>query len=310
MGPRIRSELPHQPDLRSSRCHRSRGRNTLVERENSRQSHRGSESSLSQLSRLVHIARTDFSYFFRTKWLMAILISLNISDMLVTGLVYKGLVTFDYFRFLVPGIVVVGLFSAATDTGRRIWLALREGVVQYYLTLPIRTGGLVGAYIISGGLGGIVYSGALLAIAYFALSFLGTSTIPIQGIVYALALIPFLFVLATGIAGLAAFFASVSRRGEIYWVYAQALQVSMVTISTVFYPAQTIAQYLPAPVATIAEYNPLSLAAGVLRDSAFAGNPLDTSVLTNLLATSLPLAILGALAYWTILRNIRLKGKP
>jgi len=235
---------------------------------------------------------------------MAVLISLSLSDMLVVGLVYGRLIPtkfagLSYFQFLVPGIVVVGLFSAATDTGRRIWL-----------TLPVRTGGLVGAYIISGGLGGIVYSGALLAIAYFALSFLGTSTIPIQGIVYALALIPFLFVLATGIAGLAAFFASVSRRGEIYWVYAQALQVSMVTISTVFYPAQTIAQYLPAPVATIAEYNPLSLAAGVLRNSAFAGNPLDTSVLTNLLATSLPLAILGALAYWTILRNIRLKGKP
>src|SRR5436853_13962 len=82
---------------------------------------------------------------------MAILISLNISDMLVTGLVYKGLVTFDYFRFLVPGIVVMGLFSAATDTGRRIWLALREGVVQYYMTLPVRTSGLVAAYILSGG---------------------------------------------------------------------------------------------------------------------------------------------------------------
>src|SRR5881628_3978530 len=105
--------------------------------------------------------------------------------MLVTALVLGRMISPEYFSFLVPGIVVVGLFSAATDTGRRIWLALREGVVQYYLTLPVRTGGLVGAYIISGGLGGIVYSGALLAIAYFALSFLGTSTIPIQGIVYA-----------------------------------------------------------------------------------------------------------------------------
>src|SRR3989441_6711090 len=197
---------------------------------------------MSQLSRLVRIARTDFSYFFRTKWLMAVLISLSLSDMLVMGLVYGRLIGPAYFRFLVPGIVVVGLFSAATDTGRRVWLALREGVVQYYMTLPIRTGGVFGAYIISGGLGGIVYSGALLAIAYLALSFLGPTAIPIQGVLYALVLIPFLFVLATGIAGLAAFFASVSRRGEMYWVYAQALQVSMVTISTVFYPAQTIAQ--------------------------------------------------------------------
>src|SRR5438105_13097103 len=100
---------------------------------------------------------------------MAILISLNISDMLVTGLVYKGLVTFDYFRFLVPGIVVMGLFSAATDTGRRIWLALRDGGVQYYMTLPRRTPGLVAAYIIPGGLGAIVSSRVLLTIASLVL---------------------------------------------------------------------------------------------------------------------------------------------
>jgi len=148
---------------------------------------------------------------------MAILISLNVSDMLVTGLVYKGLMTFDYFRFLVPGIVVMGLFGAATDTGRRIWLALREGVVQYYMTLPIRTSGLVAAYIVSGGLGGMVYSGTLLIIASFVL--------PPQSILNAVLLLPFLFVLSTGIAGLAAFFASISRKGEIYWIYAQALQV-------------------------------------------------------------------------------------
>ncbi len=257
---------------------------------------------MSELSRLVLIARTDFSYFFRTKWLMAILISLNVSDMLVTGLVYKGLIAFDYFRFLVPGIVVMGLFSAATDTGRRIWLALREGVVQYYMTLPVRTSGLVVAYIISGGLGGIVYSGSLLVIA--------SLVAPLQSILNAVLLIPLLFVLATGIAGLAAFFASISRKGEIYWVYAQALQVSMVTVSTIFYPAQTISQYFPGPIAVIAENNPLSLAAAALRDTAFGSGTLTLNIAANLLAVSLPLALLGAVAYWLILRTIRLRGKP
>jgi ABC-2 type transport system permease protein len=239
---------------------------------------------------------------------MAILLTLSLSDMLVTALVYRGIVTnnaavgSDYFRFLVPGIVVVGLFSAATDTGRRVWLAMRDGVVQYYMTLPLNTSGLVVANIISGGLGGLVYSGLLLVIA--------SIVIPPQGLVNAILILPFLFVLSTGIAGLAAFFASVSRRGEIYWAYAQALQVSMVTISTVFYPATVINQFLPAPVATIAEYNPLSLAAGVLRSSAFGGTSLDTNALATLLATSLPLAVAGAIAYWVILRTIRIKGKP
>ncbi len=145
---------------------------------------------MSEFSRLVRVARADFSYFFRTKWLMAILITLNVSDMLVTGLVYKNVISFDYFRFLIPGIVVVGLFSAATDTGRRIWLALRDGVVQYYMTLPVRTSGLVVANIISGGLGGIVYSGLLLIIA--------SVVFPPQGILNAILILPFLFVLSTG----------------------------------------------------------------------------------------------------------------
>src|SRR5207249_11426135 len=99
---------------------------------------------------------------------MAVLISLSLSDMLVVGLVYTRLIPASnaigssYFQFLVTGIVEVGLFSAATDTGRRIWLALREGVVQYHLTLPIRTRGLVGAYILSARLAGLDVSGAWL----------------------------------------------------------------------------------------------------------------------------------------------------
>ncbi len=258
---------------------------------------------MSQLSRILLVARTDFSYFFRTKWLMAILISLNLSDMLVTGLVYKGLINrLDYFKFLIPGIVTMGLFTAATDTGRRIWLALREGVVQYYLTLPVRTSGLVAAYILSGGLGGVVYSLSLLAIAAMVL--------PPQGIMNILILLPFMFVLATGIAGLAAFLASVSRQGEVYWAYAQALQVSMVTISTIFFPLETIRHFLPGPFVALAENNPLSLATQALRDSAFGTMPLTSEILTALLATSLPLAVLGAVAYWTILRVIRVRGKP
>jgi len=265
---------------------------------------------MSGFSRLFLVARTDFSYFFRTKWLMAVLISLNVSDMLVYALVISKIISASYFTFLVPGIVTVGLFSAATDTGRRIWLALREGVAQYYMTLPLRTSGLVLAYIISGGLGGVVYSSTLLIIGLVAAQSIGSAMIHPQNILNALLILPFLFVLATGIAGLAGFFASISRRGEMYWVYAQALQVTMITLSTIFYPAQVISQYLPGPIATIAEYNPLSLAATALRDSAFGSSPLDLGVLSSLILTALPLAILGGLSYWLILRNLGIKGKP
>ena len=93
-------------------------------------------------------------------------------------------------------------------------------------------------------------------------------------------------------------------------VYARALQVSIVTIGTIFYPASTIAQYLPWPIVVIAHNYPLSLAAGALRDSAFGGSALSTTLVGNLLGVSLPLAAVGALAYWIILRTIRIRGKP
>src|SRR5690242_4127150 len=92
MDPRHRHASTREPVPRSRSHHRSRCRNTLAKRENCRQGHRGSQGGMSQFSRLVRIARTDFSYFFRTKWLMAVLISLSLSDMLVVGLVYGKLI--------------------------------------------------------------------------------------------------------------------------------------------------------------------------------------------------------------------------
>ena len=99
---------------------------------------------MTELLAILQLARNDFSYFFRTKWLMAVLLSLNLSDMLVVALVYKQIIPLskiNYFQFFVPAVIVMGMFAAALDTGRRIWLAIREGVIQYYLSLPISTPG-------------------------------------------------------------------------------------------------------------------------------------------------------------------------
>ena len=75
---------------------------------------------MSEIHRILALTRNDFSYFFRTKWLMAVLLSLNLSDMLVVALVYGKLMTFDYFQFFAPGLAVVGLFASAFMIGREI----------------------------------------------------------------------------------------------------------------------------------------------------------------------------------------------
>ncbi len=251
---------------------------------------------------ILQIAMTDFSYFFRTKWLIAFLLGLNFSDMLVVALVYRGLMSLDYFQFFVPAVVVTGIFAAALDVGRRIFLALRDGNVQYYLSLPVSTEGLVAAYLLAGGMTGLVYSGPLLIMTILLL---GT-----DAIFNVLIMLPFLLVLAVGLSGLAAGLAAIaSTRGEFFYAYQQLLQTLLLVFSTVFYPAYILERYLPSFLVVVASANPLSLAADGLRTYAFRGQPIDAGYLLGLSLTSLPFALLGGFVYLQVLDMIRVNGK-
>lgn len=257
---------------------------------------------MSELQRILQVARNDFSYFFRTKWLMAVLLSLNLSDMLVVALVYRRLMTFDYFQFFVPAVVVMGLFAASLDTGRRIWLAMRENVIQYYLSLPISTRGLVIAYLLAGGSAALVYSSSLLLIALLVLPAHAVSTI--------LILMPFLFVLAMGLAGIAATLAAfASTHGEYFFAFQTVVQTALLTFSTVFYPIDVIRNYLPPPLVSFAAANPLSQAAEAIRQFAFSGLPIQPWFLANMLLASIPFALLGGVSYFLALRTMQARGK-
>lgn len=251
---------------------------------------------------ILAVARSDFSYFFRTKWLMAVLLSLNLSDMLVVALVYKRMMTFNYFAYFVPGVIIMGLFAASLDTGRRIWLALREGVIQYELSLPISTQGLVIAYLLAGGSAALVYASSLMAIALIVL--------PAQAIWSGIMLLPFLFVLAMGLAGIAATLAAVaSNQGEFFFAFQDILQIMLLSLSTVYYPINMVEKILPPALVSLVQANPLSLAATALRQYTFAGSPVAALALVQILIASLPFTVLGAIAYLMALRKLQTQGK-
>lgn len=257
---------------------------------------------MSEIRVILAVARNDFSYFFRTKWLMAILLSLNLSDMLVVALVYERMMSIDYFFYFVPAVIVMGLFAAALDTGRRIWLALREGVIQYELSLPISTPGLVAAYLLAGGAAALVYATSLMAIAMIVL--------PASAIWSAVVLLPFLFVLAMGLAGIAATLAAVaSTHGEFFFAFQNIVQVAILTLSTVYYPIEVVQKYLPPILVAFVSANPLSLATDALRQYSFAGAPIDPMLLVKILIASIPFTIVGAFAYLGALRKLQVEGK-
>jgi len=257
---------------------------------------------MTELLAILQLARNDFSYFFRTKWLMAVLLSLNLSDMLVVALVYEQVMTFNYFQFFVPAVIVMGMFVAALDTGRRIWLAIREGVIQYYLSLPISTQGIVVAYLLAGGLAAMVYSTSLLLIALVIL--------PAAAVGSTLVLLPFLFFLAMGLAGISATLAALaSTHGEYFFAYQQVVQILLLTLSTVYYPIETVKNYFPAFLTGIVSANPLSLAAQAMRQYTFSGYPVQPFFLLDILLASLPFTAVGAVTYLAALRTIQAKGK-
>ncbi|UCH31984.1 MAG: ABC transporter permease [Candidatus Bathyarchaeota archaeon] len=257
---------------------------------------------MSEIRVILALARNDFSYFFRTKWLMAILLSLNLSDMLVVALVYKKMMTFDYFSYFVPAVIIMGLFAASLDTGRRIWLALREGVIQYELSLPVSTPGIVLAYLLAGGAAALVYASSLMAIALIVL--------PVGAIWSALMLLPFLFVLAMGLAGIAATLSAIaSTHGEFFFAFQNIVQTVLLIFSTVYYPIEVIQNFLPSFLVVVAEANPLSLAAEALRQYTFAGVSIELSFLMKILLSSIPFAIVGAFAYLGALRKLQVEGK-
>jgi ABC-type polysaccharide/polyol phosphate export permease len=256
----------------------------------------------SEIHVVLALARSDFSYFFRTKWLMAVLLSLNLSDMLVVALVYRRMMTFNYFAYFVPAVIIMGLFAASLDTGRRIWLALREGVIQYELSLPVSIQGLVAAYLIAGGCAALVYASSLMVIAFIVL--------PAQSIVSALMLLPFLFVLAMGLAGISAALAALaSTHGEFFFAFQNILQGLLLTLSTVYYPIEYIKNAVPSFLVTAVSANPLSLASEALRQYTFQGVAIEPFALAQILAASVPFAVVGAVAYLWTLQKIQTEGK-
>ena len=250
---------------------------------------------------MLRVLGVDLSYFFRTKWLVATLVTLNLSDMLVAGVIYNNMMPFNYFVFFAPGVVVSAMFAAALDVGRRVYLGLTEGVTQYYLSLPISLDALTWAHLLSAGFGGLIYGGIILAFAVAAVPRLASLAL--------LLFLPLMFVLSMGLSGITAVLNLFSRGGDRYWVFAEGIQTALLGLSTVFYPVQTMRAVLPSPVVSVVLANPLSQAADALRDVAGSSPAISPGVVLGVVTTSLLLMLVGAVGYRHVFAKVREDGK-
>ena len=212
---------------------------------------------------VIRMVEHDFRNFFRYKWWLVGLISMNLADLFVSALVYNTILKpsvssaiGSYFNFFAPGLAVTGLFASAFMIGREINMERRREVHHYMLSLPMTRLELAIGRVLSGGLRGMMYMSPLLLTCFI---FVGFPTIW-----QLLLILAVLFLLAVGISGLSISIAVstsslekfITARGAVYYV--------LFFCSTVFYPL-TVIQSAGAGLATLAEINPLSGASDMIR---------------------------------------------
>jgi ABC-2 type transport system permease protein len=212
---------------------------------------------------IIRMIEHDFRNFFRYKWWLVGLISMNLADLFVSALVYNTILKSSvssaigsYFNFFAPGLAVTGLFASAFMIGREINMERRREVHHYMLSLPMTRLELAIGRVLSGGLRGMMYMSPLLLTCFI---FVGFPTIW-----QLLLILAVLFLLAVGISGLSISIAVstsslekfITARGAVYYV--------LFFCSTVFYPLSVI-QNAGAGLATLAEINPLSGASDMIR---------------------------------------------
>jgi ABC-2 type transport system permease protein len=212
---------------------------------------------------LIYIVEHDIKNFFKYKWWLAGLISMNIADIAILALIFNNIITrFQYFNFVLPGIVVGALFASAFAIGREINIEFRRGIHHYLLSLPLSKNEIIFGRIISGGMRGIIYMSPFLIINIIYYYSLGIT--PNWQIVLLSFII--LLVLSLGISALSISMAASTRSFDLYVTLRGLFYFVLLFCSTIFYPMQ-ILNTLPQPIPLIATYNPVTHGANILRNA-------------------------------------------
>lgn len=256
---------------------------------------------------VLHVVEHDFRNFFRYKWWLAGLISMNLADLFIMALVYNQMVHPDiakqiisYFSFFAPGVTVIGLFASAYMIGREINMEVRRQIHHYMLSLPITRLELAAGRLLAGGLRGMMYMSPLLLTTFLILGF--------PSLPQLLVILGALFLLATGISGLSIATAVsttslekfITARGLVYYV--------LFFCSSIFYPLsliQTLGQegIMPQPIVVLAELNPLSSGTDLIRSFLMGTPPFSFYMIRNLVVFSAIFTTIAMLAYIKIVER-------
>lgn len=241
---------------------------------------------------LIYIIEHDVRNFFKYKWWLAGLISMNIADIAILALIFNNIIIrFRYFDFVLPGIVVGALFASAFAIGREINMEIRRGIHYYLLSLPLSRNEIIFGRIISGGIRGLIYMSPFLVINIVYYYSLGI--VPSWQILFLSLII--LLTLSLGISALSISMAASTKSFDLYVTLRGLLYFVLLFCSTIFYPIQVL-NMLPQPIPLIAIYNPVTHGANILR-SALENRIPTIQDISYAISFSTVFIIIGALIY-------------
>jgi ABC-2 type transport system permease protein len=249
----------------------------------------------------------DFRNFFRYKWWLVGLISMNLADLFIMAIVYNNMLSSsvrdqikDYFSFFAPGLAVTGLFASAFMIGREINVERRREVHHYMLSLPMTRMELAIGRVLSGGLRGMVYMTPLLLTCFI---FVGFPTVP-----QLLVILGLLLLLALGISGLSIAIAVSTSSLEKFITARGLVYYTLFFCSSVFYPLSLIQQLgqegrFPAVLVTLAEVNPLTTASDTIRSFLLGYPEFSYYSIFNVVVFSAIFTLSAAFAYIKIIER-------
>jgi ABC-2 type transport system permease protein len=247
----------------------------------------------------------DFRNFFRYKWWLVGLISMNLADLFIMAVVYTKMLNPDviresYFSFFAPGLTVTGLFASAFMIGREVNMERRREIHHYMLSLPMTRLELGIGRVLSGGLRGMVYMSPLLLTCFL---FVGFPTVP-----QLLLILVVLFFLAIGISGLSIAIAVSTSSLEKFITARGLVYYTLFFCSSVFYPLSLIQGLgqdgkFPMVLVNLAEINPLSNGSDLIRSFLLGTPAFSPNMIVSVLVFSTIFTLVAAFAYIEIIER-------
>ena len=254
---------------------------------------------------IIRMVEHDFRNFFRYKWWLVGLISMNLADLFIMAVVYSKMLNPDvikesYFSFFAPGLTVTGLFASAFMIGREVNMECRREIHHYMLSLPMTRLELGIGRVLSGGLRGMVYMSPLLLTCFL---FVGFPSVP-----QLLIILTILFFLAIGISGLSIAIAVSTSSLEKFITARGLVYYTLFFCSSVFYPLSLIQGLgqegkFPMVLVILAEINPLSNGSDLIRSFLLGTPTFSPNMIFSVLIFSTIFTFVAAFAYIEIIER-------